>query len=463
MLMMKYPRLLTLVAGVLAISACSDSDNDDQSAVPPPAQAQMRITHASPDAPKVNVYVDGALALEGVDYKQSSGIITRAAGAVEIEVRGLLADGSETSVIGPAQLELAENTRTDVVAINTLAAIEPTLITDDDTAAVSGVEVRVLHAAPAVANVDIYVTGPDDDIASVTPVKAGFGDAAGPLALEPETNYRVRITPENSATVVYDSGTLSFPAGTDLLLVAVENTTGIGSNPVNLLAVGADSASEVYDASTGAQVRVVHNSADTPAVDVIVDGNTALSGLTFPNATDYEQLEAPAGTYNVVVAATTDNTIAPINVDLTLEQARSYTAIAIGALNGISDNTITAVVTEDERRNIATEARVRVVHGSYAVAAEIPVDVFLTADADISAATPAINNLTYGTATAQLPVSPGDYVITVTAAGDKSVVAFSSAAPVPLEGGVNYTIIARDPAVGEDPTPNLILPTILTD
>jgi hypothetical protein len=51
----------------------------------------------------------------------------------------------------------------------------------------------------------------------------------------------------------------------------------------------------------------------------------------------------------------------------------------------------------------------------------------------------------------------------VTAAGDKSVVAFSSAAPVPLEGGVNYTIIARDPAVGEDPTPNLILPTILTD
>ncbi len=461
---MKFPKILALIAGAIAVSACSDSDNDDHPFVPPPAaQAEVRITHASPDAPRVNVYVDGALALEGVDYKQSSGIITRAAGAVEVEVRGILADGSETTVIGPAQLDLAENTRTDVVAINNVAMIEPKLITDDDIAAVAGVELRVLHAAPAVANVDIYVTGPDDAIAAVAPVQAGFGDAAGPLALEANTNYRVRITPEGSATVVYDSGTLSFPEGTDLLLIAVENTTGIGSNPVNLLAVGPDSASEVYDVATGAQVRVVHNSADTPAVDVIVNGSKALTGLTFPNATEYEALEAPAGTYNVVVAASIDNTIAPINVDLTFEQARSYTAIAIGALNGVTDNTITAVLTEDERRNIATEARVRVVHGSYAVAAEIPVDVFLTPDADISAATPAITNLAYGTATDQLSVPPGDYVITVTATGDKSVVAFSSGATVPLEGGVNYTIIARDPAAGEDPTPNLILPTILTD
>jgi hypothetical protein len=139
---MKYPRFLTLVAGVMAISACSDSDNDDQPAVPPSAQAEVRITHASPDAPKVNVYVDGALALEGVDYKQSSGILTRAAGAVEVEVRGILADGSETTVIGPAQLDLAENTRTDVVAINTLAAIEPKLITDDDADAREYVELK---------------------------------------------------------------------------------------------------------------------------------------------------------------------------------------------------------------------------------------------------------------------------------------------------------------------------------
>jgi hypothetical protein len=41
-----------------------------------PAQwNQLRITHASPDAPKVNVYIDGQLALGDVDYKQSSGTL----------------------------------------------------------------------------------------------------------------------------------------------------------------------------------------------------------------------------------------------------------------------------------------------------------------------------------------------------------------------------------------------------
>jgi hypothetical protein len=411
----------------------------------------------------VNVYVDGELALEGVDYKQSSGIITRAAGDVEVEVRGVLADGSEVSVIGPTTLSLAQDSLTDVVAVANLANIEPRVLTDNDITPISGVAVSVLHAAPAVGTVDIYVTAPDDLLAGASPVTAGFGDAAGPLELEADTPYRIRITPGQSSTVVYDSGTLSLPDGTELQLMAVENTTGIGDNPVNLLAVCPEGANEIYDVATGAQVRVVHDSADTPAVDVLVNGATALQGLTFPNATNYADLAAPAGTYNVVVAASADNTIAPIDVDLTLEQASSYTAIAIGALNGITDNTITAVLTQDDRRSIATEARVRVVHGSYAVARDIPVDVYLTPTADISSADAAITNLAYGEATDQLAVPPGSYVVTVTATGDKSVVAFSSGAALALDAGTNYTVIARDPAPQEVLAPNLIAPIILTD
>jgi hypothetical protein len=461
------------------IVACSDdSDNNRQDPVEPPEPpqppieevepAQLRVTHASPDAPAVNVYVNGSAALEGVEFKQSSGLITvEDPGTIEVEVRGLLPDGSETTVIGPVDLTLEEGVRTDVVAYDALLddngglnikakVLDPVTIEEE----INDVRVSVLHAAPAVGDVDIYVTAPGDDISGATPIDADFGDAAGPVAIDADTDYRIRIAPDGDSTVVYDSGTVSFPAGTELLLIAVENTLKVGDNPVNLLAVGADGASEVLDVNTGAAVRVVHNSADTPPVDVLVDGTTVLDAVPFPAASGYDDIQAPAGTYNVVVAADADNNIAPIDVDLTLESGKSYTAIAVGSFDA---NTVEAVLTEDDRRNIATAAVVEIIHGSSIVAADIPVDIFLTSDGVIADADPAIAGLAYKESTGQLALTPGDYWVTVTAAGDKAVVAFDSGAPLALEGGVNYTVIARDPSSEEVEGNPLIQLTLLTD
>lgn len=464
--------LALLVLPLFAACGGGNNNGNNNSMIDPviPAQesAQLRVTHASPDAPAVNVYVNGAAALEGVEFKQSSGLISvDEPGTIEVEVRGILPDGSEVTVIGPVDLTLEAGQRTDVIAIGDVfddsgalsiapKVLSPIEIEDD----IADVRVSVLHAAPDVGQVDIYVTAPGDDIANTSPITAGFGDAAGPVSLAADTQYQVRITPAGSADVVFDSGALSFPGGTELVLVAVENTYKLKPSPVTLLAVGPDGASEVLDINTGAAVRVVHNSADTPAVDVLVDGAEAVDALSFPNATDYADLEAPAGTYNVVVAADADNGIAPIDVDLTLVASKSYTVIATGSL---ADGTIAPIVTEDDRRNIATAAIVEVIHGSYLVAAQIPVDVYLTSDGVIADAAPAISGLVYQQATGQLALTPGDYWVTVTAAGDKSVVAFDSAGTLALEAGVNYTVIARDPSVEEGAGSPLIRVTLLTD
>ena len=79
------------------------------------------------------------------------------------------------------------------------------------------------------------------------------------------------------------------------------------------------------------------------------------------------------------------------------------------------------------------------------------------------AAEPAITNLAYQETTGQLSLTPGDYWITVTAAGDKSTVAFDSGGTLALEGKVNYTVIARDPADGEDIGGNIVTVILLTD
>ena len=449
--------------------ACSDSDNNNFSLDGTQEKAELRVTHASADAPAVNVYVDGNAVLEGVAFKQSSGLLEIAEpGTIEVEVRGILPDGSEVTVIGPVDLTLEGGERTDVVAIGNLfdgqgaisvapKVLDPVEIEDS----VSDVRVSVLHAAPDAGAVDIYVTAPDDDLAGNAPISAAFNDAVGPVALAADTPYQIRITPQSSSEVVFDSGTLTFPAGTELVLVAVENTYKVGGkSPVTLVAAGPQGATEVVDVNMGAAVRVVHNSADTPAVDVLVNGTEAINALTFPNATKYSELEAPAGTYNVVVAADENNSIAPIDEDLTLEATKSYTVIAVGSL---VDSSLAPIVTEDDRRNIATAAIVEVIHGSYQVAGQIPVDVYLTSDGVIADATPAISDLSYQERTGQLAVTPGDYWITVTVAGDKSTVAFDTGGPLGLEAGVNYTVIARDPSVQEGAGSPLINVTLLTD
>jgi hypothetical protein len=60
---------------------------DDNSA-PPPGQARLRLVHASPDAPPVDVAVAGGPVLfEDVAYKDVGNYVTRAAGTVSLEVR----------------------------------------------------------------------------------------------------------------------------------------------------------------------------------------------------------------------------------------------------------------------------------------------------------------------------------------------------------------------------------------
>lgn len=463
--LVKFAALLMLPFMV----ACSDNDNNNSGNGPgDPPPAQLRVTHASADAPAVNVYVNGELALENVDFKQSSGLLEfTAPDTLSVEVRGVLPDGSEVSVIGPVDVALESAIRTDVLAIGDLfdadgaLSIAPKVLDPVEIEeGISDVRVSVVHAAPMVGAVDIYVTAPGDELSNNTPIDAGFGDAAGPVSLMADTPYQVRITADGSSDVVFDSGTVQFAAGTELLLAAVENTYKVGASPVTLLAVGPEAASEVLDVNMGGSVRVVHNSADTPAVDVLVDGTEVLDAVPFPAASAYSDIEAPAGTYNVVVAADADNTIAPIDVDLTLGAGESFTALAIGSF---ADSTVEGLLTQDDRRNIATAAIVEVIHGSYLVAAEIPVDVYLTPDGVIADAEPAIAGLAYGETTDQLALSPGDYWVTVTAAGDKSVVAFDSGGTLALEGGVNYTVIARDPSAEEVSGSPLINLNILTD
>ena len=208
------------------------------------ATPTLRALHASPDAPAVNIWVNGTPALTGVDYSQGSGFVP----VVEennIQVEAILP--GDDAVVIDADLNLDYSTETTVIATRNLAdngGVPSALVIQnrsDERITQGFFRAQIVHAAPDAPAVDVFVTAFDADLAGQTPVNG----ADTPLAFEdfterlevPAGAYRIRITLDGDPeAVVYDTGetAVPFPAGADLMVVAVENT-GPGAAPVQLV------------------------------------------------------------------------------------------------------------------------------------------------------------------------------------------------------------------------------------
>lgn len=202
---------LTLIPFVLA--GCGDDDDP---------RAELRVVHASPNAPAVDVRVDGDGVLSGVPYLGASDHLGVDAGDRDIEV---LVAGTETVVIS-ATLPLEEDTSTTVLATGLVADIAPLVLEDDRSAPAAGqAKLRVVHGAPSAPTVDVYVTAPGAALTQPTLEDVPFRGASGYLSV-PAGNYQVRVTVANTTTVAIDTGAVAVPAGAVLTAVAVDAPGG---------------------------------------------------------------------------------------------------------------------------------------------------------------------------------------------------------------------------------------------
>jgi Domain of unknown function (DUF4397) len=193
-----------------------------------------------------------------------------------------------------------------------------------------------------------------------------------------------------------------------------------------------------------ANLRVLHASPDTGAVDILLDTKTILSGLTYKDAFGYDQIDAGQHTININTTAIAVGPTFPVAIPTsplltitpTMLEGHFYTVIAANKASALEP----VVIDEDNTEPAAGLLRLRVAHVAPAAPA---VDVYVvspTTDINPASVAPAMSNLTYKTSSVFVDIAPADYVIYVTNAGSKTVL-FKSGTNT-LVAGANLTLVA---------------------
>lgn len=286
------PRLLAALAlaATLVVTGCGggggDVDND----------LAFRVVHAAPDAPAVNILLDGVILRSAVAYKGGTNRLAATPREYTFAVEAITADGP-LKLFPDVTVDMQAGVEYTLLALGEGRAgsthpLQPLLIQNDfaDVPA-DNVRLQFVHGAPDVAAVDVYLTpvpdapAPLPSLAGATPA-ATVTYAAQPAArqLQPADSYVVRVTPAGDPdTVLYTSDALTFTGRLDVMMILVESSVA-GESPLSLL-LQTTGSGEALDRSTVARARAVHLSPDAPALDLIgTAATTSFPEVLFSNA-----------------------------------------------------------------------------------------------------------------------------------------------------------------------------------
>jgi Domain of unknown function (DUF4397) len=317
------PLLLGMLCVALLGAGCSSDDGGGGTATPVAAGAsttQLRAAHASADTGAVDVRVNGAIAFTGVAFRNAPSAAPVPPGTARIQINpaGTAVSAIDVSVpLAPNRDYVAIATGNSTSGTPVDQALGALLIEDEGNAPQPGnVKVRVVHGAPGVPPVNIFVTGPADVLPATPTIPAlayrQAAPASGQRALEVAGgSYRIRVVVPGQAAVAFDSGAVTLTSVADLLLIAIPSKDS--ASPISLLAVpkGA-SGFEVTDQR--AQVRVGHFSPSTPTVDVYLRapgapldvGNLVAPDVMFSMSSNFQAVMP--GNYRASVALDTQST-----------------------------------------------------------------------------------------------------------------------------------------------------------
>jgi hypothetical protein len=142
------------------------TETDDGTGTGTPGEtAAVRVAHMSPNAPNVDVHVDGSAVLEDVPFGTVSGYLEAPAGERQVEIT---AAGDPETVVFEGALPVEAGTEYTVAAVGEIGDMadepfEPLVLTDDDsTVGDDTARVRLVHASPDAPAVDVTLASSGD-------------------------------------------------------------------------------------------------------------------------------------------------------------------------------------------------------------------------------------------------------------------------------------------------------------
>ena len=191
------------------------------------AQAQMnnamvRVVHASPDAPAVDITVNGVVALEGIPFKGYTGYNPVPAGSYTL---GINVAGTNNTVLTTPVTLSAGVPYTFVAAGKVSGGTFRLIGVGDDLAdpAEGSVKFRVIHAAGGAPAVDVYATAPYTTLSATNPILTNvpYGIGSGYLTV-PAGLYQARVTPAGTKTVAIASPPLGVTSKAVRTIMAID-------------------------------------------------------------------------------------------------------------------------------------------------------------------------------------------------------------------------------------------------
>lgn len=302
---------------------------DDRTA-PTAGKARIRVIHASPDAPAVDITTSfpentpvftNLSAGKWTEYKEVD------PGMVNIVINGA---GSTRPIVLFQDIELKADTTYTVVALGTIDTADnypfgARIITDTgegkearDLVTVIRAKLNVVHASPDAPQVDLYIDkGKVGDVEY--PKNTGYIDVI-------PGNREIEVKVTSSGATAIAPVTLGFQPDTSYTLFAIGLVANI--EPLRL-------EDDLTPPAAGkAHVRFVHLSPDAPAVDIKVkDGDILFPNKKFKEFTAFTPVDA--GTYDleVTLAVAPKTVVLPLN-GIKLDEGKIYTVFAKGLVAG---------------------------------------------------------------------------------------------------------------------------------
>lgn len=231
-------------AGIATVGASGSGDADS-------GPAEVRVAHLSPDAPAVDVLVDGEAVLEGVEFGTISEYLSVPAGERTVTIRTT----EDESVVFEGEVSVEAGTAYTVAAVGEVSeeTFRPEIYVDDFEEPDEGnASVRLIHASPDAPPVDVTV----EESGAVLYDNVTFGNASDYVTV-PEGDYtlEVRRATEDDDGEVVTTFDASVEGGTVYSAVAagyLSPDEAAGDEPFDLLVAvdsGEDSMEDEDDES----------------------------------------------------------------------------------------------------------------------------------------------------------------------------------------------------------------------